>query len=64
MNDRCYKVAKHIKMKYLSLKKEVHKWWMSNEHISMSVNIVDPIHEGLSPKTFIKHAKGINIGYS
>ena len=33
-------------MKYLSLKKEVQKWWMSIEHISMSVNIADPFMKG------------------
>ena len=60
-NDRYSKAAKHIEMKYLSVKEEVLKQRVSIEHISTSVNIADPLTKGLSPKMFMKHIEEMGL---
>ena len=60
-NDRYTKAAKHIEMKYLSVKEEVQKQRVSIEHISTSVNIADPLTKGLPPKTFMKHTENMGL---
>ena len=54
-NDRYSKGAKHMDLKYLSVKEEVQNKKVSNEHIGTDLMIVDPLTKGLPPKTFIDH---------
>ena len=60
-NDRYTKAAKHIEMKYLSVKEEVQKQRVSIDHISTRDNIADPLTKGLSPKTFMEHVKEMGL---
>ncbi|KAJ8768820.1 hypothetical protein K2173_023724 [Erythroxylum novogranatense] len=56
-NDKYSKGAKHIDLKYLSVKEEVQKHKVSIEHIGTDLMIEDPLTKGLAPKTFIGHVK-------
>lgn len=61
-NDKYLKGAKHIELKYLVIKKEVHKQRMPIEHINIDLMIVDLLIKGLLPKTFEEHVKKMGLG--
>ena len=46
--------AKHLELKYLTVKEEVQKQ-VSIKYISTQLMIVDPLTKGLPPKTFKEH---------
>ena len=46
-NDKYSKGIKHMKLRYLSIKDEVHKKQVSIEHINISADIADPLIKGL-----------------
>ncbi|KAK9018577.1 hypothetical protein V6N11_001548 [Hibiscus sabdariffa] len=54
-NDRYYKGAKHMDLKYLSVKEEVQNQRVQIVHIGTNDMIMDPLTKGLAPKTFIGH---------
>jgi len=56
-NDKYFKGAKHMDLKYLSVKDEVQKQRVSIEHIGTNQMIADPLTKGLSPKTFYGHVR-------
>ncbi|KAK9169245.1 hypothetical protein Syun_001385 [Stephania yunnanensis] len=60
-NDKYSKGAKHMDLKYLSVKEEVQKQRVSIEHIGTDLMIADPLTKGLPPKTFIGHVERIGI---
>jgi len=51
MNDKYFKGAKHVELKYFVVKEEVRKQRVSIEHISTNLMIVGPLNKGLPPKT-------------
>nr|ABW74556.1 copia-like pol polyprotein [Boechera divaricarpa] len=60
-NDKYSKGAKHMELKYLSVKEEVQKQRVSFEHIRTDMMIADPLTKGLPPKTFIGHVERMGI---
>ncbi|XP_049349794.1 secreted RxLR effector protein 161-like [Solanum verrucosum] len=54
-NDKYLKGAKHMELKYFSVKEEVHKHKVTIEHISTKLMIDDPLTKGLPPKTVVEH---------
>ena len=63
-NDKYSKGAKHMELKYLSVKEEVQKQTVSIQHISTNYMIVDPLTKGLAPKVFNEHVERMGImGY-
>jgi hypothetical protein len=54
-NDKYSKGAKHMELKYLTVKEDVQKQRVSIEHISTQLMVADPLTKGLAPKTFKKH---------
>lgn len=60
-NDKYSKGAKHMDLKYLSVKEEVQKKRVSIEHIGTALMIADPLTKGLPPKTFIGHVERMGI---
>ena len=59
-NDKYFKGAKHMELKYFAVKEEVQKHKVSIEHISTDLMIADPLTIGLPPKTFTGHI--VNVG--
>ena len=53
--------AKHMELKYLSVKEEVQKQRVFFEHIRTDVMIADPLTKGLPPKAFIGHVERMGI---
>ena len=51
-NDRYSNSAKHMELKYLSVKEEVKKQTVSIEHIKTSFMVTDPLTNGLIGKQF------------
>ena len=60
-NDKYSKGAKHMELKYFSIKEEVQKHKVSIEHISTKLMIADPLTKGLPPKTFIEHVERMGL---
>ena len=60
-NDKYFKGANHMELKFFVIKEEVHKQRVSIEHISTNLMIVDPLTKGLPPKTFIGHVERMGI---
>ena len=60
-NDKYSKGAKHMELKYLSVKEEVQKQRVFIEHISTDLMIADPLTKGLPPKTFSGHVERMGI---
>ncbi|WVZ16815.1 hypothetical protein V8G54_009797 [Vigna mungo] len=56
-NDKYSKGAKHMDLKYLSVKEEVQKHRVLIEHIRTYLMITDPLTKGLPPKTFVGHVE-------
>jgi hypothetical protein len=54
-NDKYSKGAKHMELKYLTVKEDVQKQRVSIEHISTQLMVADPLTKGLAPKTFKEH---------
>ena len=50
-NDKYFKGAKYVELKYFVMKEKVKKQRVSIEHISTNLMIVDPLNKGLLPKT-------------
>ena len=50
-----------MKLRYFVVKEEVQKQRVSIEHISTKLMIVDPLTNGLPPKTFIEHVESMDI---
>ncbi|KAG7564986.1 Integrase catalytic core [Arabidopsis suecica] len=60
-NDKYSKGAKHMELKYLSVKEEVQKRRVSFEHIRTDMMVADPLTKGLPPKAFIGHVERMGI---
>ena len=60
-NDKYSNGAKHMELKYFSVKEEVQKQRVSIEHISTLLMVVDPLTKGLPPKTFKEHVNRMGI---
>ena len=60
-NDKYSNGAKHMELKYLTVKEEVHKQRVSIEHISTQLMITDPLTKGLPPKTFKEHVDRMGL---
>ncbi|OMO97059.1 Integrase, catalytic core [Corchorus capsularis] len=60
-NDKYSKGAKHMDLKYLSVKKEVQKRTVSIEHIGTDLMVADPLTKGLPPKTFVGHVERMGL---
>ena len=58
-NEKYSKGAKHMDLKYLSVKEEVHKVLI--EHISINLMIAKPLTKGLPPKIFIGHVERMGV---
>src|SRR2546428_4792170 len=52
-----FKGAKHMELKYLSVKDEVRKQRVSFEHIRTDMMVADSLTKRLSPKAFIGHVE-------
>ena len=60
-NDKYLKGAKHMELKYLVIKEEVHKQKVSIEHISTNLMVVNPLTKRFHAKAFIGHVKRMDI---
>ena len=60
-NDKYWKGAKHMEIKYFAVKEEVQKQRVSIEHISTKLMVADPLTKGLSPKAFTEHVERMGI---
>ena len=60
-NDKYSNGAKHMDLKYLSIKEEVQKRRVLIEHIGTDLMIADPLTKGLPPKTFIGHVERMGV---
>ena len=60
-NDRYSKGAKHMEIKYLSVKEEVQKRRVTFEHIRTNMMLADPLTKGLPPGIFIGHVEKMGI---
>ena len=60
-NDRYSKGAKHMDLKYLSVKEEVQNQRVQIVHIGTHDMIADPLTKGLAPKTFIGHISKMGV---
>ena len=60
-NDRYSKGAKHMDLKYLSVKEEVQNQRVQIVHIGTNDMIADPLTKGLAPKTFIGHVSEMGV---
>ena len=60
-NDKYSKGAKHMELKYLSVKEEVQKQRVSFEHIRTDMMVADPLTKGLPPKAFNGHVERMGI---
>ena len=60
-NDRYSKGAKHMDLKYLSVKEEVQNQRVQIVHIGTHDMIADPLTKGLAPKTFIDHISKMGV---
>lgn len=60
-NDRYSKGAKHMDLKYLSVKEDVQNKRVSIDNIGTDRMIADPLTKGLPPKTFIGHVESMGI---
>ena len=60
-NDKYSKGAKHMELKYFSVREEVQKHKVTIEHISTKLMIVDPLMKELPPKTFVEHVERMGL---
>jgi hypothetical protein len=60
-NDKYSKGAKHMEIKYLSVKEEVQKRRVTFEHIRTNMMLADPLTKGLPPGIFIGHVEKMGI---
>ena len=60
-NDKYSKGAKHMELKYLTVKEDVQKQQVSIEHISTQLMVADPLTKRLAPKTFKEHANRMGL---
>jgi len=60
-NDKYSKGAKHMELKYFSIKEDVQKCRVSIEHISTDLMIVDPLTKGLLSKLYVGHVQNMGI---
>ncbi|XP_074301184.1 secreted RxLR effector protein 161-like [Silene latifolia] len=60
-NDKYSKGAKHMEIKFLSVKEEVQKQRVSFEHIRTDKMVADPLTKGLPPKAFIGHVERMGV---
>ncbi|XP_074283854.1 secreted RxLR effector protein 161-like [Silene latifolia] len=60
-NDKYSKGAKHMELKFLSVKEEVQKQRVSFEHIRTDKMVADPLTKGLPPKAFIGHVGRMGV---
>ncbi|KAK8555156.1 hypothetical protein V6N12_009311 [Hibiscus sabdariffa] len=60
-NDRYSKGAKHMDLKYLSVKEEVQNQRVQIVHIGTNDMIADPLTKGLAPTTFIGHVSEMGV---
>jgi hypothetical protein len=60
-NEKYSKGAKHMDLKFLSVKEEVQKRKVSIEHIGTELMAADPLTKGLPPKTFNGHVIRMGI---
>ena len=60
-NEKYSNGAKHMDLKYFSVKKEVQKQRVSIEHINIELMVADPLTKGLPPKTFKEHVKRMGL---
>ncbi|XP_074318039.1 uncharacterized protein LOC141654823 [Silene latifolia] len=60
-NDKYSMGAKHMELKFLSVKEEVQKQRVSFEHIRTDNMVADPLTKGLSPKAFIGHVERMGV---
>uniref|UniRef100_A0A1J3K4I8 Retrovirus-related Pol polyprotein from transposon TNT 1-94 n=2 Tax=Noccaea caerulescens TaxID=107243 RepID=A0A1J3K4I8_NOCCA len=60
-HDRISKGAKHMDLKYLSLKQDVKREKFVIEHIGTELMVADIFTKALPPKTFIKHAESMGL---
>ena len=61
-NDKYSKGAKHMELKFLSVKEEVQKQRVFVEHISTKLMIAGPLTKGLPLKTFKEHTISMGLG--
>ncbi|CAA7023599.1 unnamed protein product [Microthlaspi erraticum] len=60
-HDRISKGAKHMDLKYLSLKQDVKREKFVIEHIGTELMVADIFTKALPPKTFKKHAESMGL---
>jgi len=60
-NDKYSKGAKHMDLKFLTVKEEVQNRRVSIQHIGTELMIADPLTKGLPPKTFSGHVNHMGI---
>ena len=60
-NYKHSKGAKHMKLKYSSVKEEVQKHKVTIEHISTKLMIADPFTKGLPPKKIAGRVKRMDL---
>ena len=60
-NDKYFYGAKHMELKYLTIKEEVQKQQVSIEHISTQLMIAGSLTKGLPHKTFKEHVDRMGL---
>jgi len=61
-NNKYSKCAKHMEIKYFTVKEEVQKQRVLLENIRTDLMIADPLTKGLQPKTFKEHVQRMGLG--
>ncbi|XP_070019556.1 secreted RxLR effector protein 161-like [Nicotiana sylvestris] len=61
-NDKFSKGAKHMELKYFTVKEEVQKQRVSLEHIRTDLMIIDPLTKDLQRKIFKEHVHRMGLG--
>jgi len=60
-NDKYFKGAKHMELKYFVIKEEVQKNRVLIEYVSTELMIPDPLTKRLPSKVFTSHAENMGI---
>lgn len=60
-NNKSITRAKHIEIKYLTVKDFVKKGDIVVKHIDINEKLVDPLTKGLKPTTFSRHVESMGI---
>ena len=62
-NDKYSRVAKHIKLKYFTIKEKVQKQRVPIEHVKTRLMTTNPLTKRLESKAFKEHVQRMDLGF-